>query len=163
MYRNDKLKYCLYKLVRGIGILTREMSLSHIWLWKNTGSHLQDALGRSEIGVRVPSLELTADALVKGDEGLNKGLCEISPEGINAEDVWQNLATNCMLEGKEKEVQNYPQLSDRVMGGWWHHPLRCVFFTALSPVPTAMDMYALNFILLDESVILEYIRVKCSC
>lgn len=47
---------------------------------------MQGALGRSEIGVRVPSLELTAEVLVKGDKGLNKG-SKSAPEGINTKDV----------------------------------------------------------------------------
>lgn len=36
----------------------------------------------------MPSLELTAEVLVKGDEGLNEG-SKSAPEGINTQDVTQ--------------------------------------------------------------------------
>ena len=69
-----------------MGILAREMSLSHLWLQRNTGSCWRDAVGRSEIGGRESSLELTAEVLVKGDESLNKG-SKSAPEGINSKDI----------------------------------------------------------------------------
>lgn len=43
-----------------------------------------NALKRSEIGGRMPGLELTAEVLVGGDEVLNKG-SKSAPERINTE------------------------------------------------------------------------------
>lgn len=63
-------------------------------------------------------------------------------------------------------MQNYPRLSDRVVGGWWHCSFRCikdyVFFTAVSPVPTCCGHIYPQciYMFFNESVILDYVRVN---
>lgn len=79
-----------------MGIFVRERSLSYLWLSRNFGSCLWDALERSEIGDK-PSLELTPKVLERGNEVLNKGSKSV-PERINSKDIcitnriWQLVA-----------------------------------------------------------------------